>query len=139
MAPASSTLPSWSQHASRTERSVDSACAPGGRGRDVQEAVEEDLERPLIDPPSQFASRCPANELVNGARACETVMHDVPVAVVVLDMEACQPEGRGVGDGARELFERGAALLGHLKCVHHVARGVREHQPGQRLDLAIGE
>ena len=65
------------------------------------------------------------------------MMHDIPVSVVVLGVEAGQPQGGGVGDSARQLLRGGATSDGGIQRGDDARGLVAEDGPGQRVDVLV--
>ena len=108
MVPASSTRPSWSQQpCSSDEVGTVGSLARGCRlgqpgGGHVEEPVEVDAQRTVVDAAQQLGRRRSLERLVQRVGGGEGVVHLVPVAVIVLRVEPGDAQRGGVGDGAAE-------------------------------------
>ena len=111
MVPASSTRPSWSQQCWRSAE-VGGFAGRGDTGETsgghVEEAVEVDAESPVVHGAQQLGGRRAPDRLMHSVGGGEGVVHFVPVPVVVLGVEAGDPQRGGVGDCSAELFGVGA-------------------------------
>src|SRR6476646_3799088 len=85
------------------------------RGGHVEKPIEENLHGAVVYPSNQFSGGGPADELVDGVGGREPVVDDVPVAVVVLGVEAGDPQGGRVGDRPGELFGARAGVPGPIE------------------------
>ena len=141
MAPASSTMSCWSQHPGSAPRSggADGQRMTAGQrgGRHVEEAVEEHLAGALVDAPGQLRRGRPLQQLMHGVGGGEGVVDDIPVAVVVLGVEAGHPQGGGVGHRPGQLLQRGAGGHGPVEGGHDLGRVVAEDHPGQAVDVVV--
>ena len=74
---------------------------------------------------------------MEGVDGGEGVVHDVPVAVVVLGVEAHDPQRRGVGDGPRQLLGRRAGGDAPIDGGHDLGRVLAQELPRQGLHLIV--
>ena len=74
----------------------------------VEEAVEVDAQRAVHEAAQQLGRRVAHERLVQRVGGGERVVDGVPVAEVVLHVEAGDAQRGGVGEGAAELVGVGA-------------------------------
>ena len=113
------------------------AAAGQAGGGDVEEPVEVDPQRAVVDAAQQRGRRRPHQRLVQGVGGGEGVVHLVPVGVVVLGVEAGDPQRRGEGEGAAQLLGPGAGVDGLVDGGHDLGGVLGEHRPGQPGDTAV--
>src|SRR4029077_20289048 len=106
-------------------------------GGDVQKAVEVDAKGAVVHGAQQSRRRRAHDRLVQRVRGRESVVHLVPVAVVVLRVEARDPQRGGVRDRAAELLGFGAGRDRVVDGGDDLGRVLGQDRPGQLGDAAL--